>query len=103
MLSNAELNFNRAFYLGDQLDGIADCVRSLIKQEYGERHPALNVPSHVLAEWRTSNIEDNQYNTTISRQVIKAVSEVLFNRMGFHGDSEMYYLPENSYINRVRS
>uniref|UniRef100_A0A1B6E1X2 Hemimethylated DNA-binding domain-containing protein n=1 Tax=Clastoptera arizonana TaxID=38151 RepID=A0A1B6E1X2_9HEMI len=87
--------------ISNQLDYIVDCIRNVLKLEYGERHPALCVSTEDLAGWRTSNISDNQFNATISRQIIAAASEVLFNQMGFHGDSEMYYLPENSYINKV--
>ncbi|KAG8330287.1 F-box protein 21 [Homalodisca vitripennis] len=86
---------------GSQLNAIADDVKKQLLSEYGEKHAALCVPHEESLYWRTHNIPDNYYTPYVSRQVIQAVSHVLFKEMGFNGNSEMYYSNENSYINKV--
>ncbi|XP_046680306.1 F-box only protein 21-like isoform X1 [Homalodisca vitripennis] len=87
--------------IGSQLNAIADDVKKQLLSEYGEKHAALCVPHEESLYWRTHNIPDNYYTPYVSRQVIQAVSHVLFKEMGFNGNSEMYYSNENSYINKV--
>ncbi|XP_054274808.1 F-box only protein 21-like [Macrosteles quadrilineatus] len=87
--------------IASRLDAIADKVLEAIKAEFGDQHPALCVSSELRDNWRIHNISDNHYDPYKSRQIIEIISKVLFKDLGFYGNSDMYYSPENSYINKV--
>ncbi|XP_015124343.1 F-box only protein 21 isoform X1 [Diachasma alloeum] len=87
-------------YVASMLDNIADYTKQLIKEKH-PAHPILSQTQETFNEWREKNISDNQWSSGDTRQVMTALCEVMFDRMLFHGNSEMYYSSENSFIDRV--
>lgn len=92
--------------VSSQLDEIAERTKSVLKEQH-PTHPLFSLPAEQFRLWRTKNIDDNQWSGTRTRQVIAALREIMFNRLGFQGDSEvyctseMYYSSENSFIDQV--
>jgi F-box protein 21 len=83
-----------------QLDDIAVQVKRKLLMEH-DNHPIFNTTAEKLELWRNKNISDNQWKPSESQQIISAMCSVLFQHMGFHGNNEMYYSAENSYLNKV--
>lgn len=83
------------------LDDIAQRTKQNLHESY-PNHPIFSIPSVVLDEWKHVNIDDNQFNKTATRQVMSALCQVMFEKMGFHGNSEMYYSSVNSFIDQVQ-
>lgn len=82
------------------LDDIAEQTKSLLR----EQNPTLSifsVPEEQFLIWKHTNIDDNQWNIVEARQIMDVLCKVLFHKLGFHGNSEMYYSSENSFIDRV--
>nr|XP_050868996.1 F-box only protein 21-like isoform X2 [Vespula vulgaris] len=87
-------------YICSLLDDIANQTKNLLY----ERHPThsiFSLPVEELLTWKYRNIDDNQWSTLETRQIMEALCEVLFQKLGFYGNSEMYYSSENSFIDRV--
>lgn len=84
-----------------RLDDIADLVRSILFNTY-PNHPLFSTPAELTNQWKYRNLSRNQWCNTESRQVMDIMGVVLYKQLGFHGNNEMYYIPENSYINEVR-
>lgn len=82
------------------LDGIAEQVKEYLKEQNPD-HPIFSTAEEQFQQWKRANIDDNEWSGTNSRQVIAALCEVMFKRLCFHGNSEMFYSSENSFINRV--
>ena len=93
-------------WISSQLDHIAEQTKNLLEEQH-PTHPLFSLPTEQLHLWRTRNIEDNQWSGPRTMQVIAALREVMFSRLGFQGDgemycsSEMYYSSENSFIDQV--
>lgn len=83
-----------------RLDNIAMEVKRVLLMEHNN-HPIFSVPMDKLELWRNKTISGNQWRPFESKQIISAMCTVLFERMFFHGNSEMYYSAVNSYINKV--
>ncbi|KAK0090464.1 hypothetical protein PV325_000128 [Microctonus aethiopoides] len=82
------------------LDDIATYTREYLRQSC-PNHPIFSISSDKLNEWKDKNINDNQWNQIASRQIMDAQCKVMFEHMGFHGNSEMYYSSVNSFIDQV--
>ncbi|XP_015606754.1 F-box only protein 21 [Cephus cinctus] len=87
-------------YIAALLDDIAEQTKDLLREQH-PTHPIFSVSDSKFELWKRSNIDDNQWSNSETRRVMSALCEVMFNRLGFHGNSEMYYSSENSYIDRV--
>lgn len=86
--------------IAQQLDSIAEKVKQELRRRH-PLHPLLRISPDTLRDWRCRNIPDNQFRPSESQQVLDALREVLFVQMGFHGNNEMYYNVENSFLNKV--
>ncbi|XP_046622269.1 F-box only protein 21-like isoform X2 [Neodiprion virginianus] len=82
------------------LDRIAEQVKEYLREQ-NPSHPIFSTSKEQFELWKLANIDDNQWSGVNSRQVITALCEVMFKRLCFHGNSEMFYSSENSFINRV--
>lgn len=89
-------------YVCGMLDKIVEQAKEVLKERYPS-HSIFTTSAKQLAHWKNNNIDDNQWSTEETKQVMSALCEVMFNRLGFHGNSEMYYSSENSFIDRVSS
>ncbi|XP_012255244.2 F-box only protein 21-like [Athalia rosae] len=87
-------------YVSSMLDNIADQIKEYLRDQ-NPSHPICSTSKEQFELWKRTNIDDNQWGSTETRQVIAALCEVMFRRLGFHGNSEMFYSSENSFINRV--
>ncbi|XP_001601019.1 F-box only protein 21 [Nasonia vitripennis] len=87
-------------YVCDMLDKIVEQAKEVLKERYPS-HSIFTTPAKQFAHWKNNNIDDNQWSTEETKQVMSALCEVMFNRLGFHGNSEMYYSSENSFIDKV--
>ncbi|CAH0554702.1 unnamed protein product [Brassicogethes aeneus] len=83
-----------------KLDEIADKVRQRLR-EANPNHSLFKVPKPVLDLWRVENLSKNQFNVFESRQLIATLREEIFVKMGFSGNNQAYYMPQNSFINEV--
>lgn len=88
-------------YISSLLDDIANQTKKVLCQMH-PNHPIFSLPAEQLLIWKRKNIDDNHWSTSETRQIIEALCEVLFQNLGFYGNSEMYYSSENSFIDRVR-
>ncbi|GLH01677.1 F-box only protein 21 [Gryllus bimaculatus] len=86
--------------IAKQLDDIASAVKTELRKKHSN-HPLFRVPPEKLSEWRNKNINDNQWKPSESHQILDALRNVLFTQMGFHGNNEMYYNVESSFLNKV--
>lgn len=84
-----------------QFDEIANNVRDVLVAT-NPNHPIFLIPLEVQNKWRTHNLSCNQWSPNKCRQIMDAMAIVLYKHLGFYGNNEMYYIPENSYINEVR-
>lgn len=87
-------------YVSGMLDDIVSQAKTVLAERH-PGHPIFSTSLEQLAHWKSNNIEDNQWDVPETKQVMAALCEVMFNRLGFHGNSEMYYSSENSFIDRV--
>lgn len=82
------------------LDDIVEQAKEVLRERFSS-HPIFTTPPEKLEFWKNNNIDDNQWTPTETKQVMAALCEVMFNKLDFHGNSEMYYSAENSFIDRV--
>ena len=66
------------------------------------RYPGINIEGYRalmdhFARELTARIDPGDE----PRQVLRAINDYLFKELGFQGNEENYYDPENSYLNRV--
>lgn len=68
----------------------------------GEEYPEIDVPSH-LAELDAfaAQISLRVGYDTAPTELAHAIAGYLFDEVGFHGNSDEYYNPDNSFLNRV--
>ncbi|PSN50252.1 F-box only protein 21 [Blattella germanica] len=83
-----------------QLDDIAMKVKAQLSLDHS-KHPLFKASDESLQSWRNRNISDNQWKPLESQQLLSSMCTVLFQQMGFHGNNEMYYSAENSFIDKV--
>lgn len=88
------------FAISSALDNIAEQTKELLRERY-PNHTIFSIPTERFNFWKNNIIGDNQWNITETRQLTDALCEVLFKRLGFYGNSEMYYSSENSFIDCV--
>ncbi|XP_058797547.1 F-box only protein 21-like isoform X2 [Phymastichus coffea] len=90
----------RYSYIRGMLDDIVEQAKEVLKERYSS-HPIFATPPETLEYWKNNNIDDNQWAPAETKQIMAALCEVMFNKLDFHGNSEMYYSAENSFIDRV--
>lgn len=86
--------------ISSALDNIAEQTKELLREEH-PAHSIFSIPAERFTFWKNNIIDDNQWNILEARQVTDALCKVLFTKLGFYGNSEMYYSSENSFIDRV--
>lgn len=86
--------------ISSSLDNIAEQTKELLREQY-PAHSIFSVPKERFAFWKNNILDNNQWNVSETRQVTDALCKVLFQKLGFYGNSEMYYSSENSFIDRV--
>ena len=82
------------------LDNIAQQTKELLREQY-PNHSIFSTPEEQFIQWKNNIIDDNQWSITETKQVTNALCEVLFQKLGFYGNSAMYYSLESSFIDRV--
>jgi len=67
-----------------------------------EEHPALDIPAYLrrLDELATA-VRTRLPGSSTPREVLHALNIHLFREEGFHGNTEAYYTPANSFLNEV--
>lgn len=86
--------------VSEMLDDIAQQTRILVAERY-PTIPINLVPRSELNRWKTENLYDNRWSNEDSRIIVTTLCEIMFNTLGFHGNSEMYYSSVNSFIDQV--
>ncbi|CAH1801531.1 unnamed protein product [Owenia fusiformis] len=79
--------------IADKLDTIVGQVRKHLST-INENHPALKQPI-------PEDFEESLWPGDVSRQVLDSLNHILYDVLHFHGNVEHYYIPSNSYINKV--
>ncbi|OAD60194.1 F-box only protein 21, partial [Eufriesea mexicana] len=82
------------------LDNIAEQTKQLLREQY-PAHSIFSVPTERFIFWKNNIIDDNQWNISETRQITDALCKILFEKLGFYGNNEMYYSLENSFIDQV--
>lgn len=82
------------------LDNIAEQTKELLKEQY-PTHTIFSTPTEQFDYWKNHIINDNQWSVLETKRVTDALCEILFKKLGFYGNSEMYYLLETSLIDCV--
>lgn len=83
-----------------QLDNIAELVRNILSQSFPD-HPLFSILIEEQNHWKTHNLSKNQWSVPDCKVIMDIMGVVLYKHLGFHGNNEMYFSPENSYINEV--
>lgn len=66
------------------------------------QYPDMNAEAYsALLDLYADEIADRVAPCTSSLDILSLVNEYLFAELGFSGNQENYYVPENSYLNRV--
>lgn len=86
--------------ISSTLDNIATLTKELLREK-NPAHPIFSTPQEILDIWKNNIVDDNQWSIPDTRQIIDALRIVLFEKLGFCGNTEMYYSSENSFIDRV--
>ncbi|XP_023288869.1 F-box only protein 21 [Orussus abietinus] len=86
--------------ISSMLDEIAKQTKNLLRIQV-PGHSIFKTPPDVLKLWKTTNIDDNQWSVRETREIMRALCEVMFKQLGFYGNTEMYYSSENSLIDRT--
>jgi len=66
------------------------------------QHPDINVAAYqaLLDSYAGELVEQIDYGAA-GEKLLASINEFLFSRLGFRGNEENYYDPDNSYLNRV--
>ncbi|KAJ8920050.1 hypothetical protein NQ315_011703 [Exocentrus adspersus] len=94
---NVEVSFDE---ITGKLDRIADEVKHALRLSH-PTHSLFKTPPEEFELWRFENRTENRWNVPECRQLITVMREVLFQQMGFSGNNQAYYMPQNSFINEV--
>jgi len=66
------------------------------------RYPGISLEGYLaLMDSFASELRERIDLTAEPRQVLGAINDYLFRELGFQGNEDNYYDPENSYLNRV--
>ncbi|KAJ8927339.1 hypothetical protein NQ314_020208 [Rhamnusium bicolor] len=83
-----------------KLDEIAEKVKNVLRMS-NPAHSLFKASQEELNLWRVENRSENQWNVPECRQLVSVMREVLFQQMGFSGNNQAYYMPQNSFVNEV--
>lgn len=86
--------------VSEMLDDMAQQTRDYITEVY-PNVPINSVSQKTLEKWKTENLKDNQWDNEHSKIIVSGLSVIMFQRLGFHGNGEMYYSSINSFIDQV--
>ena len=65
-------------------------------------YPLINVEAYqALLDAYATELRDRLGDTTKPEDILTIINQFLFRELGFAGNEENYYDPENSYLNRV--
>jgi len=65
-------------------------------------YPDINVEAYAaLLDSFAADLRERLAPAREPKQILAAINHYLFRELGFHGNEENYYDPENSYLNRV--
>lgn len=77
---------------------IEDAVWRLVRTEY----PNINEQAYLaLLDSYASELKQRMPLDAGGEQIVATINEFLFSHLGFRGNEENYYDPDNSYLNRV--
>jgi regulator of sirC expression with transglutaminase-like and TPR domain len=66
------------------------------------RYPEINIEAYrALLDEFADALREPLAGSTSPITVLARINEMLFDRLGFHGNQENYYDPDNSYLNRI--
>jgi regulator of sirC expression with transglutaminase-like and TPR domain len=66
------------------------------------QYPEINVLAYqALFDSYAADLRDQLSGETTCDNIIATINQFLFKKLGFHGNEEEYYDPDNSYLNRV--
>ena len=66
------------------------------------QYPLINVEAYqAMLDDYASELRDRLVSTAEPRGILTTINEYVFGELGFAGNEENYYDPENSYLNRV--
>jgi regulator of sirC expression with transglutaminase-like and TPR domain len=67
------------------------------------QYPDINIEAYqaVLDGWAADLLERLNFGSPTAKQTLSTINHYMFHELGFTGNEENYYDPENSYLNRV--
>lgn len=83
-------------YIATLLDNIAQHALDDLKSMY-PTHPIFKATPNDFSYWKRSNINDNQWSPTNTRQIIDVLCNLMFKKLGFHG-SDVDFCDANSAL-----
>ena len=85
----------------DRPDEQIDLAKASLHYAQAE-YPALDIQKYLdILEAIATEVKSQLSGATYPLKVIKAINFELFDGMGFQGNTENYYAPENSFLNQV--
>ncbi|XP_043497553.1 F-box only protein 21-like [Polistes fuscatus] len=82
------------------LDDIANQTKDLIYERHPE-HSIFSLPPEQFLIWKREIIDDNHWSIQETKEIMNALCEVMFHKLGFQGNNDMYYYPNNLFIDKV--
>jgi regulator of sirC expression with transglutaminase-like and TPR domain len=66
------------------------------------QYPQINLEAYkALLDNYAGELRERIAGDTTARQILGTINNYIFDDLGFHGNEENYYDPENSYLNRI--
>lgn len=66
------------------------------------QYPDINISAYqALFDSYAADLKEQIAGETAVESIIAIINDFLFTQLGFHGNEESYYDPDNSYLNRV--
>lgn len=71
-----------------------DDIARRVEENLKELHPShtlFKMDNSTREEWKVRNIEENQFNSEESRQILLSMLDILFGELGFSGFNWAYF------------
>ncbi len=66
------------------------------------RYPLINIEGYrAILDGYAAELREKLHDITDPLEILSVVNRYVFRELGFEGNEENYYAPENSYLNRV--
>ncbi|XP_055940602.1 F-box only protein 21-like [Argiope bruennichi] len=86
---------------------VSEHINDIVKLVYEEvkkahpHHPVLRQKPRLVVNDCGEVLENSLWEPYLCRMILETINEVMFNKLKFSGNSELFMSPENNYIDKV--